>query len=70
MNVTWLISYSGRTPEKSWFADRALQFFHDATVSLNSTAMEKAVQHDSLELARAFWVLKPEIGGKVLTGSC
>ncbi|KAK4704309.1 hypothetical protein P7C70_g1903, partial [Phenoliferia sp. Uapishka_3] len=53
MNVTWHISYSGRTPAKSWFADRALQFSHRGEVTFNSTAREKLLQKESLELAHA-----------------
>ena len=52
MNVTWHVSFSGRTPAKSWFADRALQFLSSSNTSMNSTEREKAQERGSLELAR------------------
>ncbi|KAM0750304.1 hypothetical protein T439DRAFT_381009 [Meredithblackwellia eburnea MCA 4105] len=53
MEVEWHVSYSGRTPLKSWAADRAIQFLQNNKAALNSTELQKARQRDTLEIAHA-----------------
>lgn len=48
MDVTWHLSYSGRTPSKLFLAD--IVQFSPIAVNLNQSEYQKAMAHDATEL--------------------